>query len=145
MNNEPQVIWKPEPKQHLALTCPAFELFYGGARFGGKSDFLLADFLDGIKLGENHRGILFRKTYSELEELTFRSKQLYPHIGGQYSETKRTWTFPSGSALKLRFLEIDRDVEKYQGHAYTWIGFDELTNWSNDYCYMYMHYKNFLV
>jgi hypothetical protein len=70
---------------------------------------------------------------------TFRSKQLYPHIGGQYAETKRTWTFPGGSALKLRFLEQDRDVEKYQGHAYTWIGFDELTNWASDYCYMYMH------
>jgi hypothetical protein len=46
---EQEYIWKPEPKQLIALGCPAFELFYGGARFGGKSDFLLADFLDGIK------------------------------------------------------------------------------------------------
>jgi hypothetical protein len=140
MNDKPfEIAWKPEPKQRIALSCPAFELFYGGARFGGKSDFLLADFLDGIAYGENHRGILFRKSYSELEELTFRSKQLYPVVGGKYSETKRTWTFPSGAALKMRFIELDKDVEKYQGHAYPWVGFDELTNWSNDYCYTYMH------
>lgn len=132
------VVWKPEPKQALALMCPAFELFYGGARFGGKSDFLLADFCRGVEHGQNHRGILFRRSYSELEEIIFRSKQLFIPLGAEYSETKRTWTFPSGSSLKLRFLEMDTDVHRYQGHQYTWIGFDELTNWGSDYPYLYM-------
>jgi hypothetical protein len=137
-SNEPEIVWKGNPKQELALRCPAFELFFGGARFGGKSDFLLADFLDGVDHGGKHRGILFRKTYSELEEILIRSRDIYGAIGGQYAETKRTWTFPGGSTLKLRFIERDTDVHHYQGHQYTWIGFDELTNWATDYCYKYM-------
>jgi len=68
----------------------------------------------------------------------FRSRQLYPLLGAVYSETKRTWTFPGGATLKMRFLEKDKDVHRYQGHQYTWIGFDELTNWATDYCYLYM-------
>ena len=45
------ILWEPQPKQQLALSCPAFELFYGGAAGGGKSDFLLADFLAGCNEG----------------------------------------------------------------------------------------------
>lgn len=137
-NHIPQVIWSPSPKQALALACPVFELFYGGARFGGKSDYLLADFLDGIQYGQDHKGVLFRRTYAELEELIFRSRQIYPRLGAEYQETKRQWVFPQGSLLKLRFLEADKDVHRYQGHQYTWIGFDELTNWPTDYPYTYL-------
>lgn len=136
---EQVVVWEPQPKQALALSCPVFELFYGGAKGGGKSDFLLADFLNGIEYGEAHKGIIFRRTYSELEELLYRSRQIYPALGAKYpSEKKRIWEFPSGATLKMRYLDRDRDVEHYQGHSYTWIAFDELTNWSTDYCYIYM-------
>ena len=48
------VYWKPQPKQELALRCPATELFYGGAAGGGKSDFLLADFLQGAEKYGRH-------------------------------------------------------------------------------------------
>lgn len=135
---ETELIWKPQPKQADALSCPAFELFYGGAKGGGKSDFLLADYLGGLKHGKDHRGIIFRRSYSELEELLARSRDIYPAVGGHYHETKRTWSFPNGATLKFRFLERDADVHKYQGHQYTWVGFDELTNWPADYCYVYM-------
>ena len=47
--NRYDVYWKPQPKQELALHCPSTELFYGGAAGGGKSDFLLADFLQGAE------------------------------------------------------------------------------------------------
>lgn len=130
--------WIPQPKQALALACPAFELFYGGAAGGGKSDYLLIDFLQGVQFGSKHRGILFRRSYPELEELILRSKELYIPIGATYSESKKTWTFSGGSTIKLRFLESDNDVHKYQGQQFTWIGFDELTNWPTDYVYMYM-------
>jgi len=113
-------------------------LFYGGARFGGKSDFLLADFLDGVRFGEHHKGIFFRRSYNELEEILSRSRQIYPPLGATYSETKRTWLFNTGSTLKLRFLEQDKDVHRYQGHQYTWVGFDELTNYPTDYPFIYM-------
>lgn len=133
------ILWKPQAKQALALSCPAFELFYGGAAGGGKSDFLLADFLAGCNEGRSAwRGVLFRKTYKELEELIVRAKELYIPIGAQYNKTEHMFTFPTGSFLRLRYLEREEQVEHYQGHQYTWIGFDEIGNYATDYCYLYM-------
>lgn len=131
-------IWRPQEKQRLALQSPAYELFYGGARGGGKSDFLIGDFTKGIHFGSAWRGIIFRRNFPELEEVITRTKELYPRIGGEYKETKRTWTFPSGATLKMRFLESPDDVHNYQGHQYTWMGFDELTAWPTSYEYLYM-------
>lgn len=113
-------------------------MFYGGAKGGGKSDFLLADFLNGVHWGDKYNGVVFRKTYRELEELEKRAHVLYPNIGGQYLKTDRKWTFPAGSTLKFRYLEAEQDVHGYQGHEYQWIGFDELTSWPTDFCYIFM-------
>ena len=133
------IIWKPTKKQSLALQCPAFELFYGGAAGGGKTDFLLMDFLAGCnKHRENWRGILFRRTYKELEDIIVRAKELYIPMGAVYKKTDNIFNFPTGSFLRLRYLERDDDVSNYQGHQYTWIGFDELGNYSSDYCWRYM-------
>ncbi len=131
-------MWIPQPKQALALSSGSFELFFGGAKGGGKSDFLLADFARGLKYGSDYNGVLFRRSYNELEELIKRSKELYPSLNANWGSTLKTWTFASGSTLKLRFLEKDNDVHSYQGHQYQWLGFDELTNYASDYCYTYM-------
>lgn len=67
----------------------------------------------------------------ELEEVISRSKQILLPIGATFKESKKTWTMPNGSRLKLRFLERDSDAEKYQGHSYTWMVFDEAGNWKS--------------
>ena len=42
------------------MACPAWELFFGGAKWGGKTDYLLADFAqDAPQWGSAWRGILF--------------------------------------------------------------------------------------
>ena len=103
------------------------------------SDFLLADFLAGCNEGRRAwRGVLFRRTYKELEELIIRAKELYTPLGAHYHKTENVFTFPTGSFLRLRYLERDDDVGSYQGHQYTWVGFDELGNYATDYCYLYM-------
>lgn len=137
---ELDLIWQPQPRQALALASPAFELFYGGAAGGGKSDFLLIDWTDGIQYGKGHRGIIFRRSYQELEELITRSQELFPRLGygnANWRATHKTWTI-NGATLKFRYLEKDPDVFNYQGHQYTWIGWDELTNWPTDFPYVYM-------
>ena len=135
---EKKVLWAAQPRQARALACPYEECFYGGAKYGGKTDFLLMDFWSHQReWGAASRGVLFRRSYNELEDIITRSRELY-HSSAEFSETKKTWTFKNGAYLKLRFLEADMDVSKYQGHAYSWIGFDELTEWPNDFCYMFM-------
>ena len=133
------ILWEPQPKQAEALSCPAFELFYGGARGGGKSDFLLADFVSYVnEWNQAWRGILFRRTYPELEELIRRGKELYLPLGAVYHKQEKRFEFPNGAFLRMANLERDDDVTRYQGHQYTWIGFDELGNYGTDYCWVYM-------
>lgn len=137
-------IWKPQPKQSLALSCPATELFFGGAAGGGKSDFMLADFMQGAaKYGKNWNGIIFRQTTNQLEQLQKRAQQLFPKLGGRYvgkgsKEGSNMWVFENGATLKMRYLESDKDVDNYQGHEYTWIGIDELGNYPTPYCWEFM-------
>jgi hypothetical protein len=114
-------------------------LFYGGAAGGGKSDFLLGDFLQDVPTyGAHWRGILFRRTYGELEELMDRAREIYPQANGVWHEQSKSWTWPNGAFLRMRYLDRDNDATRYQGHAYTWIGWDELTQWPTDYGYKYL-------
>jgi hypothetical protein len=131
--------WSPQPRQAQALACPAFELFFGGAKGGGKSDLLLGDFLQGIELGEAWKGIVFRRTYPELEEIQGRAQQIYgAYPGAEWLKGERTWTFPGGATLRFRHLASDQDVGNYQGHQYSWIGFDELSEFPTPAPYIFM-------
>ena len=126
--------WYPQPgPQFFAYTakwCP--ELLYGGAKFGGKSDFLLGDYLQDVpKYGRHWQGILIRQSLPELEEIIRRSKELYPATGGEWHKTEKTWTWENGAALKFRYLERPDDFDNYNGHSYPWIGFDELGQWAS--------------
>jgi len=132
--------WSPQPGPQLAAIEAAWcdELFFGGARGGGKSDYLIGDYLaDGGSYGQEWRGILFRRTYPELEEIISRSKSIVPATfpGSEWKESDKTWTLPTGATLRLRYVERDDDASRYQGHQYSWIGFDELTNWSSPNAY----------
>lgn len=126
-------LWEPQPgPQSLAVSAQfVTELMFGGARGGGKSDYLLGDFLQDIGLGDKWVGIIFRKSHPELEELIKRAKQIYAPYGAIYKVSERTFVFPSGATLKMRHVDTESDCDKYQGHQYTWIGWDELTNWPN--------------
>ncbi len=133
----PDVIWQPQPRQAEALSCPAFELFFGGAKGGGKTDFLLGDYLSNFEeWGEAWKGILFRRSYKELDEIIWRSRQIIGKIPGAtyVGGDQMMWRIPAPDArypgfatLRFRSLESDLDVGKYNGHQYPWIGFDELT------------------
>jgi hypothetical protein len=129
--------WEPNEKQKTALEMRSVvELFYGGARGGGKSDYLLVDYLNGVnEWREYWTGILFRQTYSQLEEIVKRARQIYLPLGAEYHKAENCFVFPNGAEIKFRYLESDSDCENYQGHSYTWIGFDELGNYRTDYAW----------
>jgi len=133
------VIWTPQPgPQYDFVTCPFRECMYGGAAGGGKTDALLGDYSGGIEqYGEDWIGVLFRRSYPELEEVERRAMQIFSPIYGQdaYKRGRRTWEFPTakGTALlRLRAMQELGDELKHQGHQYSWIGFDELTQWPTD-------------
>ncbi len=125
-------MWSPQPgpqAEAIAATwCP--ELLFGGARGGGKSEYLLADYLQDVPTyGKYWQGVLFRRTYRELEELIKRSADIYQITGATWAESAKEWRWANGARLRMRYLEHVRDASRYQGHEYTWIGWDEKTQW----------------
>ena len=124
------IIWQPQPGPQTALLeCPVFEVFYGGARGGGKTESSLGDWMQHANLyGEAAGGVFFRRQFKQLSEVIARSKQLFKKLGATYNEQKSEWTMPNGARLLFRYLERDVDAEAYQGHNYTRIYVEELTN-----------------
>ena len=137
---EENVLFKPnEGPQTEFLAAPEREVLYGGSAGGGKSYAMLADPLR--YLGHpSFSGLLLRHTTEELRELIVKSQELYPKIwpGIKWSERKMQWTAPSGARLWMSYLDRDDDVMRYQGLAFSWIGFDELTQWPTPYVWNYM-------
>ena len=111
------------------LECPIFEVFYGGARGGGKTESSIGDWLQHANLyGEHAIGIFVRRKLTQLSEVIARTKQIFSKLGARYNEQQKTWTMPNGARLKFVYLERDSDAEEYQGHSYTRIYVEELTN-----------------
>tara|TARA_R100001082_G_scaffold61227_1_gene34096 strand:- start:56 stop:1210 length:1155 start_codon:yes stop_codon:yes gene_type:complete len=76
----------------------------------------------------------------ELRELIDKSRELYPKAfpGCKFREVEKIWNFPSGAKLEFGFLERDADVYRYQGQAYSWIGFDEITHLPTEFPWNYL-------
>lgn len=124
------IIWAPQEGPQTALIqCPIFEVFYGGARGGGKTESSIGDWLDhSSTYGEHAIGIFVRRKFKQLAEVIARTKQLFPKIGAKYNEQKAEWLMPGGARLKFVYLERDSDAEEYQGHNYTRVYVEEVTN-----------------
>jgi len=112
------------------VQCPVQEVFYGGARGGGKTFGLVLDWaIHSSRYGASVRGVLFRKTYRELEEVIEAAKKVCIPLGAEYRSGAYTLTMPNGAVLRFRHLARDSDADNYQGHQYSWMAFDEVTNW----------------
>ena len=134
------VIFKPnEGPQTDFLAASEREVLYGGSAGGGKSYAMLADPLRYMG-NPSFSGLLLRHTTEELRELIYKSQELYPKIwkGIKWSERKMQWTAPSGAKLWMSYLDREDDVLRYQGLAFSWIGFDELTQWATPFAWNYM-------
>jgi len=125
-----QIIWQPQPGPQMALIqCPVFEVFYGGARGGGKTESSIGDWIDHSNTyGQDAIGIFVRRKLTQLTEVIARTKALFPKLGAKYHEQQKTWTMANGARLKFVYLERDSDAEEYQGHSYTRIYVEEVTN-----------------
>lgn len=135
-----EIIFRPNPgPQTLFLSSSEKEVLYGGSAGGGKSYAVLADALRYMD-NPDFRGLILRRTSDELRELIQKSQEIYPKAipGMKWSLSKNSWTSPKGGILWMTFLDRDEEVTRYQGQAFTYIAFDELTQWPTPYCWNYM-------
>ena len=135
-----EVVFQPNPgPQTQYLASSEREVLYGGAAGGGKSYATLADPLRDLN-NPDFSGLLVRHTTEELRELIQKSQDLYPKAipGIKWSERKSQWTTPRGGRLWMSYLDKDTDVMRYQGQAFNYVAFDELTQWQSPYGWNYM-------
>jgi len=137
---EENVIFKPNTgPQTDFLAASETDVLYGGAAGGGKSYAMLVDPLRYAHRAA-HRALILRRSMPELRELIDKSRELYPKAfpGCKYKEVEKLWNFPSGAKIEFGFLERDADVYRYQGQAYSWIGFDEITHQATEFSWNYL-------
>lgn len=119
------------PKQAQFVNSDIDDLFFGGQVGPGKSTALLIWAAMRRLQYPGSNGILFRRSFRELEgSLILRSKEIYRKLGAVYNENKKVWTFPNGSTQFFGFCDSDGDVYQYMTNEYQDMGFDELTHFS---------------
>jgi predicted phage terminase large subunit-like protein len=134
---EQQPVWTPTRRQAAFLASSAYETLYGGAAGGGKTQALVAGALRHIDKA-SYNAIVFRRTFPELKgEVIPVSRELYPRCGGRYNANDYCWTFPSGARIHFGHLQHEHDVERYQGWQFQYVGYDELTHFT-EHQYVYI-------
>lgn len=112
-----RVIWVPQEGPQKALVdCTLDEIFYGGARGGGKTDGTLGKL--ALLAGTYHDGLnalFLRRELPMLDDAIERSKAIYGPIGAVWHEQQKTWRFAGGGRLRFRPLDTIGDADKYQG------------------------------
>lgn len=111
------MVWRPQAGPQKALIdCPLPEIFYGGARGGGKTDGVLGKYaLKERRYGRHFNALFFRRELPMLDDAIERSAEIYEPLGGKWHDHKKTWRLPHGGRLRFRPLESVKDAEKYQG------------------------------
>lgn len=131
----------PEPPQHAFLYIDhVMEALYGGAAGGGKSSALLAAALQYVDV-PGYSALLLRRTFRDLgqpDALIPRSKEWLAGTDASWNDNDHRWTFPSGATLTFGYLQHEDDKLQYQGAAFQFIGFDELTQFTEtQYRYLF--------
>ena len=132
---------RPTPKQLRFLLCKAEEAFYGGAAGGGKSIAMLMAALQYVEWPE-YSALLLRRTLPELESppsgLMVVAKDWLMGTDAKMSDGGRIWKFPSGATLTFGYLQDENDKYRYQGTEYQFVGFDELSQFTeSQYTYLF--------
>lgn len=138
------VKWAPQSpteRQRLFLSLgDAREGFYGGAAGGGKSSCLLMAALEYVDV-PGYSALLLRRTYADLSKsgaLMDRAQEWLRGTAARWNEQKKLWTFPSGATLAFGYLEAENHKYNYQGAEYQFVGFDELTQFTeSQYTYLF--------
>lgn len=124
---------EPNDKQKLFLADTHRYVGYGGARGGGKSwcvrtkAKILAAKYPGIKI------CIVRKTYPELTANHIKplTKEIQKEMA-RYNDSKKEFRFVNGSEIIFRYLDTDKDLDRFQGTEFDILFLDEATQFSED-------------
>tara|TARA_R110000782_G_scaffold253743_1_gene341965 strand:- start:39299 stop:40969 length:1671 start_codon:yes stop_codon:yes gene_type:complete len=133
----------PHPRQLAGLFLPEwhndklgpFEMLFGGAAGGGKSDWLLMlAAMRAFKHG-HYRCVILRRTHQEMLKagaILSRAMQWWLPMGVHWDGTNKKFRFPSGAEVEFGYHASRKDDAQFQGTEYHDALFDELTHWPDD-------------
>lgn len=126
---QPKIVWRPNPgRQEEALRYRVYEMLYGGARGGGKTEMGIIWLLrDNYHLNPLYRALVIRRNFTDVEDWVDRAKRKYEPIGARYIDSKKCFIFPGGAKIVIGHLADKEAYTKYQGHEYHSLLVEELT------------------
>ncbi len=131
-----QFVWEPQKgPQTFALTRVEKEIFYGGARGGGKTETgiiwvaapAIAKGANGEFLHPYYRGLVLRRHVDDLKYWVDRAESYYTRFGAKRVGRPAEFHFPSGARIYTGHLRDRSAYIKYIGHEYQRLVVEELT------------------
>lgn len=127
------IITQPQQGYQLKALSSNADIVIGGGSAGvGKTFVLLLEFLRHINNPE-WGGVIFRRTSPQIRNeggLWDTSMSIYRHVGAEPKESSLEWNFKKGARLKFSHIEYEKNIYDWQGSQIPFIGFDELTHFS---------------
>ena len=122
-----QVFWKPHTgPQEEALRRGEFEILYGGARGGGKTDAGQVWLVEPSYISNpKYRFLVIRKNHKDLSDWIDRAKAMYAPLN--VDPAGRELRFPSGAIGRTGHLKDKNAFSQYIGHEYHKLLIEELT------------------
>ena len=110
-----KTLWKPHEGQQtyaLSINEDTFEILYGGARGGGKTDAGIVWLLKGTD-DPNYTGLCIRRNHTDLRQWIDRARELYPNA--KVSGKPTIFQFPSGAKIYTGHLKDQEAYSQFQG------------------------------
>jgi len=116
-----KLVWYPQRgPQEAFVHCPLTEVFFGGARGGGKTDGVLGKWaIKEKRYGQHFNAVMFRRTTVSAEDAIERAREIYAPLGGKFNESKLKWRMPNGGRVSFAYLDSIADANEYQGRNVT--------------------------
>jgi len=122
-------LWAPHEEnvpQNIAYLHPADEILYGGAAGGGKTDLLL-----GIALTLHKHSIIYRREYKQFKGMFQRAEELIGPTQAKFNRSNNQIRgLPGNRIIDFGAVQYETDVWNFQGQPRDFIGFDELTHFT---------------
>lgn len=131
VRDNPFIPQSPTAPQMRFLELECLEALYGGAAGGGKSSALLMAALQFVEV-PGYSACIMRRNFTDLKLPGALIDRSHEWLSGKakYNSQEHRWRFPSGATLQFGYCEAEKDVYRYQGSEFQFIGLDEGTQFS---------------
>lgn len=145
MEQDKIINFQPQKGYQLSALSSSADIVIGGGAAGvGKTFTLLYEYLRNKDVN-NFGAVIFRRTSPQIRAqggLWDASTELYSYVlDAEPKQTTLEWNFGDTSKLKFSHLEYEKNIYDWQGSEIPFIGFDELTHFSQK-MFFYMLTRN---